>query len=209
MKILAVADETSSALWEHFDQSRVSGVDLILSCGDLSPEYLSFLTTVTSVPVLYVHGNHDEGYEQTPPEGCISIEDKIYNFQGIRVLGLGGCMRYREGSFQYTEGQMRARVRRAKLRIALHGGFDILLAHAPAYQLGDGRDLPHQGFRIFRTLMERYQPKVFLHGHVHKSYGPGFRRSDLYQNTWVVNACGRCMIEYDKADRSKIRISAF
>ncbi len=206
MRILAVADEECGALWDYFDKRRVSGVDLILSCGDLAPEYLSFLTTLTSIPVLYVHGNHDDIYSLSPPEGCISIEDKIYTCNGVRILGLGGSMRYREGNYQYTEGQMKARVRRLRLKIAMCGGFDILLTHAPAYQLGDGRDLPHQGFKIFRSLLEDYKPKVFVHGHVHKSYGPGFKRVDLYQNTWIVNACERCMIEYEK-DRSKIKIN--
>ena len=33
--------------------------DLILSCGDLSARYLSFLVTMARCPLLYVHGNHD------------------------------------------------------------------------------------------------------------------------------------------------------
>ena len=71
MKILAIADEESKALWDYFDKSKFEGIDLIISCGDLAPEYLSFLTTMTSIPVLYVHGNHDVKYDKRPPEGCI------------------------------------------------------------------------------------------------------------------------------------------
>ena len=89
MRILAIADQESSYLWDHFEKSKLEGIDLIISCGDLNPNYLSFLATFTSAPVLYVHGNHDERYNQTPPEGCICIEDKIYVHQGIRILGLG------------------------------------------------------------------------------------------------------------------------
>ena len=59
MKILAISDTESKALWDYFDKSRLEGIDVILSCGDLDPRYLSFLATFFSGPVLYVHGNHD------------------------------------------------------------------------------------------------------------------------------------------------------
>ena len=167
MKILAISDEESQYLWEHFDRRKLEGIDLIISCGDLDPEYLSFLVTLSSAPVLYVHGNHDEKYEKFPPGGCICIEDQIYVHKGIRILGLGGSMRYSAGKYQYTEWQMKQRAAKLRFQIFRRRGFDILVTHAPAYQLNDGRDLPHQGFQVFRTLMEKYKPKYFLHGHVH------------------------------------------
>jgi len=89
MRILAIADEESKSFWEFFDKSKLQGVDLIISCGDLDPRYLSFLATFAAVPVLYVHGNHDKMYEKTPPEGCICIDDKIYVHDGVRIVGLG------------------------------------------------------------------------------------------------------------------------
>lgn len=90
MKILAVADEESKYLWDHFSPDKLRDVDLILSCGDVSPQYLSFLATFSRAPVLYVHGNHDTAYKKTPPESCICVEDTIYEYGGVRVLGLGG-----------------------------------------------------------------------------------------------------------------------
>lgn len=197
MKILALADEESAYLWDYFEKDKLKGVDLIISCGDLSAEYLSFLTTMTSIPVLYVHGNHDAGYDERPPEGCICIEDQIYVYKGIRILGLGGSMRYREGKYQYTERQMAARVAKLAFQLLRRRGFDILVAHAPAYQLNDGRDLPHQGFQIFRRLMKKYHPKYFLHGHVHLSYGRNHKRYDKYEGTHVINAFDRCIFEYE------------
>ena len=77
MRIMVIADEESKYLWDFFDKSKLEGVDLIISCGDLNPNYLSFLTTFAAAPVLYVHGNHDEKYDRIPPEGCICIDDKI------------------------------------------------------------------------------------------------------------------------------------
>lgn len=197
MKILAIADEESAYLWDYFEKSKLEGIDLIISCGDLDPRYLSFLATFTSAPVLYVHGNHDEKYLQIPPDGCICIDDKIYVHQGVRILGLGGSMRYRPGEFQYTEWQMKNRVRKLWFQLLRRRGFDILVTHAPAYQLNDGMDLPHQGFQVFRSLLDRYKPKYFLHGHVHMSYGRRHKRYDTYQDTQVINAFERCIIEYE------------
>ena len=97
MKILAIADEESKYLWDYFEKSKLEGIDLIISCGDLDPRYLSFLATFTSAPVLYVHGNHDDKYERIPPDGCICIDDKIYVHEGVRIMGLGGSMRYKPG----------------------------------------------------------------------------------------------------------------
>ena len=43
MKILAIADEESAYYWDYFEKSKLEGIDLIISCGDLDPYYLSFL----------------------------------------------------------------------------------------------------------------------------------------------------------------------
>ena len=95
MKILFLADEESKMYWEYFKKEDFKGIDIIVSCGDLNPSYLSFLTTMVGVPLLYVHGNHDDKYNVKPPEGCICIEDEIYEYEGVRFLGLGGSNRYK------------------------------------------------------------------------------------------------------------------
>ena len=202
MKILAVADEESKYLWDYYEEGKLEGIDLILSAGDLNPKYLSFLVTLATVPVLYVHGNHDDKYEQDPPEGCTCIEDKIFVYNGVRILGLGGSMRYRPGKHHYTDREMARRVRKLRFSLLRKGGFDILLTHAPAYQLNDGRDLPHQGFRIFKTLMDKYKPKFFIHGHMHMNYGIRQKRYDKYGTTQVINAYERCVFEIEEENLS-------
>lgn len=200
MRILVIADEESKYLWDYYEDGKLKDIDLILSAGDLNPNYLSFLTTFANVPVLYVHGNHDDKYDTKPPEGCICIEDQIYVHEGVRILGLGGSMRYKHGKHQYTEREMKRRVKRLWFTLLRHGGFDILLTHAPAYQLNDGRDLPHQGFQVFLELMKKYRPKFFIHGHVHMSYGRQYKRYDKYEDTHVINAYDRCIFDYEAED---------
>lgn len=200
MEILVIADEESKYFWDFYEEGKLKNIDLILSAGDLNPDYLSFLTTFANVPVLYVHGNHDDKYETKPPEGCICIEDQIFVYNGVRILGLGGSMRYKPGINQYTEKQMKKRVQRLWFQLFKHRGFDILLTHAPAYQLNDGRDITHQGFQTFLDLIHKYKPKYFVHGHVHMSYGRKYKRYDKYEDTHIINAYERCIFDYEAED---------
>ena len=127
MKILLVADIECKALWDFYTKEKLEGIDLILSCGDLKAEYLSFLATMTQSPVLYVHGNHDIRYETHGPDGCICIDDRIYNYKGVRIFGLGGSMRYKDGDWQFSQKEMRARVWKKTFSLWCNKGFDILL----------------------------------------------------------------------------------
>lgn len=195
MKILFLADEESKVYWDYFKKEQFEGIDLIISCGDLKPEYLTFLATMVSVPLLYVHGNHDDKYGKRPPEGCICIEDRIYNFNGIRILGLGGSYRYKDGVNQYTELQMARRIAKLKLKLTISRGFDILVTHSPAYGFHDGEDQCHRGFDSFNRLINTYHPKYFVHGHVHMNYGRQFPRVDEIGDTQVINAFEKYILE--------------
>ena len=144
-----------------------------------------------------MHGNHDKKYKNIPPEGCICIEDEIYVYKGVRILGLGGSMKYNSDECQYTEREMRKRVRKLRWKLFRSKGFDILVTHAPAFGLNDGEDLPHRGFQVFNTLIEKYNPKYFLHGHVHMRYGRKHVRFDTCGDTQVINAFERCVFEYE------------
>ena len=47
MKILAISDVPSKALWDYNTREKLEGIDLILSCGDLPKKYLEYLTNFT------------------------------------------------------------------------------------------------------------------------------------------------------------------
>ena len=197
MKILLVADEEAKYLWDYYQPGRLSGIDCILSCGDLKQEYLEFLVTMSGKPLYYVHGNHDSGYVNYPPEGCDSAEDTVVNFNGLRILGLGGCIRYNPGPYQYNEKEMRARIRRVSRKIRKAGGVDIVITHAPPRGYGDAPDNAHRGFECFVKLMDEFHPKYFIHGHVHQSYGDRLPQSVKYGDTTVYNAVGWHILEID------------
>lgn len=195
MKILAISDEVSPALYDFYIPGRLDGYDLIISCGDLKPQYLSFLVTMTRVPLLYVHGNHDGIYEKHPPEGCDCIEDKLVVYKGLRILGLGGTPRYNAGKHQYSEAQMKWRIFKLKRKIRKHKGVDIVVSHAPLLGVGDGEDYAHRGFRAFLDFVDRYKPKYWLHGHMHLNYTQDKIRLREYNGTQVINVSERYVLE--------------
>ncbi|MBQ7473817.1 MAG: metallophosphoesterase family protein [Oscillospiraceae bacterium] len=195
MKILLLADKEDPYLWDYYRPGNLDGIDLILSCGDLKPNYLSFLVTMGRAPVLYVHGNHDTRYEAEPPEGCDCIDGKLVVYKGLRILGLGGSAMYSREGHQYTERQMKRRIARRWLDIMRRGGIDILLTHAPAAGWGDGEDYAHRGFDCFNSLIERYHPAYHVHGHVHMNYSYGADRTLQHGDTTVINAWGKYLLE--------------
>lgn len=200
MKILAVADEESAALWDYYEPEKVRGVDLILSAGDVKAEYLEFLVTMTNLPLLYIRGNHDDCYKHRAPEGCICIEDKLYNYKGLRIMGLGGSMYYHPGENMYTEQEMKRRILRADMHSLFKGGCDILLTHSPARGYGDMDDLPHRGFECFNNYLEKWHPKYMIHGHVHKAYGHFQQEREHTCGTKIVNACGYTILDIPESD---------
>ncbi|MBQ3264436.1 MAG: metallophosphoesterase family protein [Ruminococcus sp.] len=197
MRILAVADVPSDRFYEYYKPGKLDEFDLILSCGDLRPEYLEFLVTMARCPLVYVHGNHDDSYGREP-QGCICADDTIVECEGLRILGLGGSYRYRDGAYMYTEKQMQHRIRKLWMPLKKHRGFDILLTHSPAYGLNDSEHISHRGFACLNTLIEKYQPSYFIHGHVHRNYGIDIPQKCTFGKTTVVNAFEYCIIDWDR-----------
>ncbi|MCH7669274.1 MAG: metallophosphoesterase [Acidobacteria bacterium] len=214
IRILAVADEVDEGL----TRSRLLQleVDLILACGDLPFDYLERLRSDAEVPLLYVHGNHDRSprhrkvsaylpaqYTPRKPRevvGCTDLEDKWRDEMGIRVVGLGGSVRYNDGANQFTQTEMRKRVRQLGRRTRLQRfrdgkGVDIFIAHSPPLDCGDQRDPPHRGFAAFHKLIERVSPKLMLHGHIHPHGTP--RPDRFLGRTRIVNVVPYRVVEVE------------
>ena len=124
MKILAVADEECKALWDYFTPDKLEGVELIIACGDLSRHYLEYLATMAPVPLLYVHGNHDESYDTRPPQGVICLDDDVYVHNGLRIAGLGGSAgvvysRYDSVMIRKRESKKPGLIKQTRLNLVL------------------------------------------------------------------------------------------
>lgn len=195
MRILCISDVEERWLYDHWDRERMAGVDLIISCGDLSATYLEHVVTLANVPLAYVWGNHDTAYEAHAPEGCVSIDGHLRDFHGLRIMGLGGSIRYNDQVHGYTEAEMRRRCARMALLAQATGGVDLVVTHAPARGYGDLDDLPHRGFETLGALVERVRPRYLVHGHVHMEYGRIERVREHPCGTTIINACGSYELE--------------
>ena len=186
--MLAVADEVNDAIWGA--RAAALAPDLVLAAGDLPWDYLEFLASVTDRPVVFVPGNHDPavvdarlsrsgqylraGMPCDPPRpiGCLGVDGTVLDAAGLRIAGLGGCVRYRPGPNQYSQKEFRRRaaklVRRvARLQRRSPGPVDILLTHAPPRGLGDEDDRPHIGIEALHDVLAQLTPRWHLHGHIH------------------------------------------
>lgn len=195
MRILAISDKPEGWLWERWDRERVAGVDLVISCGDLPATYLEHIVTLANVPLLYVQGNHDTAYDDHAPEGCVSIDGQLRDFRGLRVMGLGGSIRYNDEVHGFTEAEMARKAARMALLASATGGVDLVVTHAPLRGYGDLDDLPHRGFEALGHLVERTRPRYLLHGHVHLEYGRIERVREHPCGTTIVNVCGSYVLE--------------
>jgi len=160
--------------------------DLVLGCGDLPFDYLEYLVSRLDVPLLYVPGNHDpslsppdmtwmplrSGLPRPGPEGCINIDGRLIEAYGLRIAGLGGSIRYKEGPNEYSQGQMGRRALRLELSIRLKRvlrgrKLDILVTHAPPFGAAEAKDSAHVGFVAFLRLIRNFRPALAVHGHIH------------------------------------------
>lgn len=213
MRLLAIADERDPAL----TPARLRDIkpDLVVSCGDLEPDYLDYVSSAANATLVHVPGNHDQpvapprrsqtpalmGYDDSwhsnegdPEIPGFSADGQIVELKGITFAGLGGSIRYRPGPNQYTEKQMARRAQRLRRRARVgRKNIDIFLAHSPPQGMGDESDGPHQGFACFIPLLEALQPTLMLHGHIHPH---GFEKPDRnLGSTRIVNVIPHKVME--------------
>jgi calcineurin-like phosphoesterase family protein len=183
VKVLVIADEVASNLQER--TLREIDPDLVLSAGDLPWDYLEWIASSVDVPMVFVPGNHDPEIESARggrfgdyfepgamcdfprPHGVINADQEVVEAAGLRIAGLGGCVRYRRGPHQYTQRQYRTRANRLLRKARSTGPVDVLLTHAPPRGLGDAEDGPHLGIEALHKVLLRLEPSWHLHGHIH------------------------------------------
>ena len=197
IKILSVSDVVEPTINNWADTDLFADISLILSCGDLPPEYLSRLVHHSKAPLYYVHGNHDIRYQKAQPVGGGNLHGRLIRIGGIRILGLEGSRWYNGGPFQYTEGEMRSIIRWLRPTIWWRGGVDIIATHAPPRHIHDAEDPCHMGFECFRGLIDKYRPSYFIHGHIHKHFSDPAERMTVVNSTKVVNTYGYCILEIE------------
>jgi Icc-related predicted phosphoesterase len=92
--------------------------------------------------------------------------------RGLRIAGLGGSIRYKPGSNQYTQAQMHWRALNLEFRVRLkrvrgRRKLDVLLTHAPPFGIGVPEDAAHVGLAAFNRIIKVLNPALHIYGHVH------------------------------------------
>ncbi len=221
MKILCVADEKDPLVYSSQIKERFKDIDLVLGAGDLPLKYYGFIVSSLNKPLMYVFGNHHlqdfdaihgkntypsllDHHEQVNrfSYGSIHIGGRARKMQGILIAGLGGCKNYNKGKNQYSEFHMFMRIVKLMPHMfwnrIIHGRWiDILLTHAPPFELGDRPDPCHQGFKVFRLFIKWFKPKYLLHGHVHL-WEINATREHHYHNTTILNVFNHLVLDIEE-----------
>ncbi|CAM3769415.1 metallophosphoesterase family protein [Deinococcus frigens] len=193
-RLMLLADYVHPFVYREGFPRGMPQVDAVLAAGDVPGYYLEFLATKLTVPIIYVHGNHEneyvnEGDGRIPARGVISAHGRVVEEAGLRIAGWGGAPRYREkGRGQYSAHE--ARWGLGKLAWRARGGVDILLTHAPPTGPHAGSDYAHRGCPELNRFLERRHPALLVHGHIHDYEGRKLEYLDGSTGTRVINAYG-------------------
>jgi len=216
MRILCVSDQVDPLVYSPRMRERFKDVGLVLSAGDLPPEYLGFITSMLNKDLIYVSGNHDlggleaHGIDRWEPDadrdeatrratGAVNAGFRIREAEGLIILGLPGSILYNRGENQFSELAMSIRIALLTPRLLwnkiLRGrAVDIVLTHASPLGIHDREDPCHRGFKCFLWVMRVFKPRWLVHGHIHL-YDLADLRISSYRETTVINAFGHWILD--------------
>jgi hypothetical protein len=198
IRILAASDEPDPALDHAANREALGRIDLVVGCGDLSPEQVAFLGDAFRVPLVYVRGNHDHGGAwrvagNLVPTEASGIDER--SLPGVTLLGLpwpglegGGGSRDEGAAWRQVLGALKLK---ALLPPALPW---LVFSHAPPRGAGDTADDPyHLGFKAYRTVLDRLAPRLWIHGHTTRAS----QRTPVVEHgpTTLVNVTGSVLVE--------------
>ena len=200
MKVLSLSDIVIPFIYSPQIAQRFSDIDIGIGCGDLPYYYQEYVISKLDIPFFFVRGNHSHIVERTTagecksPQGATDLHQRVLNFRGLLIAGVEGSGRYRKGSFQYSQAEMWMHIFRLVPGLlrnrATQGRYlDVFVTHAPSWGIHDQEDLPHQGIKAFRWLLDVFKPSYHFHGHIHV-YHPDTQTETLYKQTQVINTFG-------------------
>ena len=208
VRVLAASDEPDPALDHAANRDALGPVDLVVGCGDLSPDEVAFLGDAFRAPLVYVRGNHDHGGPWRDPANVpresAGIDTRTLPGVSLVALGwpglrtaesraggsrAGGGSRRREAdAWRQVGGCLAMELVRPRARPR------IVISHAPPRGAGDTPDDPfHTGFAAYRAVLDRLAPRLWLHGHTTRAS----QRTPVVEHgpTTLVNVTGSVLVE--------------
>ncbi|WP_170772658.1 metallophosphoesterase family protein [Ruegeria lacuscaerulensis] len=175
MRILAFSDL-------HMVRHRASKLvaasteaDLVIGAGDYCNmrqglgEAMDMLSGITA-PLVLVPGNAESAEELTAaaPHGVHVLHGTSMTVDGLRLFGLGYGVPptpFGDWSCDLSEGEAAELLDRCE-------GAEVLITHSPPKGYGDVTSTGDAvGSTAVRDAIERLQPQMSLHGHIHDSWG--------------------------------------
>jgi Icc-related predicted phosphoesterase len=205
-RILAVSDIELPYIYKAVGGNTFKEMDFVISCGDLPDEYLGYIISMLNKDLYYVRGNHAQNSsgQFTPHSqkhwGGIDLHLRsVQTPGGVILAGIEGSLNYNDGPQQYTQSQMWAMVYRLVPRLFMNyvranRFLDVFVTHAPPWGINDQPDLPHQGIKAFRWLIEAFRPRLHLHGHVRDYLGQR-NPAVTHEGTRVINVTGYQVVD--------------
>jgi len=160
--------------------------DILIHAGDLTKTgtYLQIAKAgawIGSLPhkhKIVVAGNHDKLFEKDynlarlalgdGHNGIQYLQDQVAVIKGLVFYGAPWSVEYHGWAFGNTPGTYESRSRWEKIPM----GVDVLITHGPAKGI---LDKAPNGFPLgdsdLSLTIERVQPRIHVHGHIHHSYG--------------------------------------
>ena len=196
IRLLAVSDDRDPALDHPENRDSLSPIDLVVGCGDLEPDYLSFLADAFVAPLLFVRGNHDAGaawHAESVHVPQPLADGSVLRQGGLAVAGLSWPS-LRNGRARDETGAW-SQVARLMIR---HAGRPpeplLVVSHAPPRGAGDVASDPyHLGFGAYEWLARRVKPPLWLHGHTPVAASGPWHCS--IGRTTFVNVTGAVLVE--------------
>ncbi len=227
IKILAVSDRESASLENILKKNPAisKNLDYLISCGDLGKDYLTYLSGSLNLELMFVYGNHDVRQKESPCRiqpaafnSRIALPGSNLHKNFIKrgeysLIGFEGSRWYNGQGTQYEEKEMKSHVNSLLKKIKLKHMFGkisgkpknplIVVSHAPIADVHDLKDPCHKGFNCFKTVIEKLQPVLWLHGHIHQ---PSLLKNQAttYESTRIINVCEYRFISIDAGGKIKV-----
>ena len=200
IRFLAASDMKEPALEHAANRADLGALDGVIGCGDLDPDWLTFLADAFHVPLVYVRGNHDRGgeWEERPLRVPVWLEPgRVDRLAGIGLVGLcwPGLLEPGNRRRPWLAWRQSISIAIRILRSRLAGRREplVVISHVPPAGVGDAPDPYHQGFPAYRWLLGLLRPPIWIHGHTTTASVASLLEQS--GETAVANATGAMLIE--------------
>lgn len=210
MKILTISDTHS--LHHKIPKDYFVDADMIIHAGDCTnqgyleeiKDFLNWFNDLDYKYKLFIAGNHDFGFEEKPEKvkeilndypNIIYLQDSSVEIEGIKIHGSPqtpyfynwafNCARNQQDSLTYNKPLIK------HYWDMIPNDTNVLITHGPPYGIGDFvpyRSGEYVGCKdLLDVVYNLPDLKLHVFGHIHCSYGGGFRDNKYFINASCCN----------------------